>query len=217
MHWLAGAPAGNATSSRGSSMKFTRSAEMLSALVVGLVLGLAGCASQKEPAEQAVAAIEKSLEGSGAMLQKYAPERYEEISASVTALREKLAKEDYGDVVAETPAVVDALRKAVGESQIQKAKAQVEMETEWETLVKTMPAMLAAVDKKISSQAGRPPAGMDRDAYKALVATYDAARASWSKAAESIDAANFESTVATAREARTAISGVMDTLGMKGS
>ncbi|MBF8292540.1 MAG: hypothetical protein HW392_1367 [Steroidobacteraceae bacterium] len=198
-------------------MKFTRSAEMLAALVVGLVLGLAGCASQKEPAEQAVAAIEKSLEGSGAMLQKYVPERYEEISVSFAALREKLAKEDYGDVVAGAPAVVDALRKAVGESQIQKAKAQVEMETAWETLVKTMPAMLAEVDKEISSQGGRPPKGMDRDAYKALVATYDAARASWSKAAESIDAANFESTVATAREARTAIAGVMDSLGMKGS
>jgi hypothetical protein len=190
---------------------------MLAALVAGLVLGLAGCASQKEPAEQAVAAIEKSLEGSGAMLQKYVPERYEEISASIAALRDNLAKENYGDVVAEAPAVVDALRKAVGESQIQKAKAQVEMETEWETLVKTMPAMLAAVDKKISSQAGRPPKGMDRDAYNALVATYDAARASWSKAAESIDAANFESTVATAREARTAIAGVMDTLGIKSS
>ena len=197
-------------------MKFKRSAVTLAALAVGLV-GLAGCASQKEPAEQAIAAIEKSLEGSGAMLQKYVPERYEAISASVTALREKLAKEDYGDVVAGAPAVVDALRKAVGESQIQKAKAQVEMETEWETLVKTMPAILAAVDKKFSSQGGRPPTGMDRDAYKALVATYDAARASWSKAAESIDAANFESTVATAREARTAIAGVMDALGMKGS
>lgn len=198
-------------------MKSTRSVGMLAALVAGLVLGLAGCASQKEPAEQAVAAIEKSLEGSGAMLQKYVPERYQEISASIAALRDNLAKEKYGDVVAGAPAVVDALRKAVGESQIQKAKAQVEMEAEWESLVKTMPAILTAVDKKISSQAGRPPAGMDRDTYKALVATYDAARASWSKAAESIDAANFESTVVTAREARTAIAGVMDTLGMKGS
>lgn len=195
---------------------FKRSAITLAALAVGLV-GLAGCASQKEPAEQAIAAIEKSLEGSGAMLQKYVPERYEEISASVTSLRERLAKEDYGDVVSGAPAIVDTLRRAVADSQIRKAQMKVELESVWENLVKTMPAMLAAVDKKISSQAGRPPKDMDRDAYNALVATYDDARASWSKAAEAVDAANFESTVATASEARTAIAGVMDTLGVKGS
>jgi len=197
-------------------MKFKRSAVTLAALAVGLV-GLAGCASQKEPAEQAIAAIEKSLEGSGAMLQKYQPERYEEINASIAALRDDLAKEKFGDVVSGAPAVIDALRRAVADSQIRKAQMKVELESVWDNLVKTMPAILAAVDKRISSQAGRPPKGMDRDAYKALVATYDAARASWSKAAETIDAANFESTVATAREASTAISGVMDTLGMKGS
>ena len=78
----AGAPAGNATSSRGILMKFTRSAVLLAVLAFGLV-GMAGCANQKEPAEQAMAGIEKSLEGSGAQLQKYLPERYEEDRKSV--------------------------------------------------------------------------------------------------------------------------------------
>ena len=197
-------------------MTFTRSAVTLAALAVGL-LGLAGCASQKEPAEQALAGIEKTLEGSGAQLQKYLPERYQEISASIAALRESLAQEKYGDVVSGAPAVTDALRRAVADSQIRRAQVKVELETVWADLVNTMPAMLATVDKKISSQGGRPPKGMDRDAYKALVATYDAARASWSKAAETIDAASFESSVNTAREARTAIAGVMDKLGMKDS
>ncbi|MGB5133182.1 MAG: hypothetical protein WBO00_11230 [Steroidobacteraceae bacterium] len=195
-------------------MKITQSAITLAALAVGF-LGLAGCASQKEPAEQAMAGIEKSLEASGAMLQKYLPERYEEISAKIAVLREDLAKEKYGDVVSGAPAVADALRRAVADSQIRRAQVKVELETAWDDLVKTMPAMLADVDKKISSQRGKPPKGMDRDAYKALVDTYDAARASWTKAAESIDASNFESTVATAREARTAIAGVMDKLEMK--
>ncbi len=196
-------------------MRIIQSVVAVAALTAGL-MGLAGCASQKEPAEQAMAAIEKSLEGSGAMLQKYLPERYEEINAKVVALREDLTQEKFGDVVSGAPAVADALRRAVADGQIRKAQVKVEMETAWDDLVKTMPAMVTDVDKKISSQGGRPPKGMDRDAYKALVAGYDAARASWSKAAESIDASNFESTVATAREARTAIADVMDKLGMKG-
>ena len=195
-------------------MRITHSAITLAALAIGF-LGLAGCASQKEPAEQAMAGIEKSLEASGAMLQKYLPERYEEISAKVAALRESFAQQKYGDVVSGAPPVADALRRAVADSQIRRAQVKVDLETVWNDLVKTMPAMLADVDKRISSQGGRPPKGMERDAYKALVETYDAARSSWSKAAESIDASNFESTVATAREARTTIAGVMDKLDMK--
>ena len=197
-------------------MTFTRSAVTLAALAVGL-LGLAGCANQKEPAEQAMAGIEKTLEASGAQIQKYVPERYEEINASIAALRESLAQEKYGDVVSGAPAVEATLRRAVADSQIRRAQVKVELETVWADLVKTMPAMLADVDKRIAAQRGRPPKGMDRDAYKALVETYDAARASWSKAAETIDATNFESSVATAREARTAIAGVMDKLGMYAS
>ncbi len=197
-------------------MKFTRSAVTLAALAVGL-LGLAGCANQKEPAEQAMAGIEKTLEGSGAQLQKYLPERYEEISASIAALRESLAQQKYGDVVSGAPAVADALRRAVADSAIRKAQVRVEQEGDWAELVKTMPAMISAVDKKIGALGGRPPKDMDRDTYKSLVATYDSARAAWSKAAETIDAASFESSVMTARDARTAIAGVMDTLGIKAS
>jgi len=197
-------------------MRIIRSAMTVAALAVGL-FGLAGCASQKEPAEQAMAGIEKSLEASGAMLQKYLPERYEEINAKIVALRDDVAKEKFADVVSAAPAVADSLRRAVADAQIRKAQVKVELESVWNDLVKTMPAMLADVDKKISSQGGKPPKDMDRDAYKALVASYDAARASWSKAAESIDASNFESTVAAARDARTTIAGVMDKLGMKGS
>ena len=196
-------------------MMITKSAVMLPALVAGLLLGLAGCASQKEPAEQALAGIEKTLEGSGAQIQKYLPERYVEIGARVAALRDSLAQEKYGDVVAEAPAVAEELRHLVADSAIRRAQLRVEMETEWAELVKTMPAMITAVDKKITAQAGRPPKGMDREAYNAVVATYDAARASWGKVSEAIDSANFESTVVTAREAKTAVVGVMDTLGIK--
>jgi len=197
-------------------MKTTRSSVTMVALAA-VFLGLAGCASQKEPAEQALASIEKTLESSGAQLQKYLPERYEEISGKVAALRESLTVEDYGAVVSGAPALADELRRAVADSAIRRAQVQVEMEAEWAELVKTMPVMIKAVDEKISAQAGRPPKGMDREAYKALVATYDAARASWGKISESIDSANFEATVAAAREAKTAITGVMDSLGIKAS
>ncbi len=197
-------------------MKLNRSAVLLGALALGL-LGLTGCADQKEPAEQALAGIEKTLEDSGAQIQKYLPERYQEIGASVASLRDRLSQQKYGDVVSAAPAVADALRRAVADAQIRRAQVKVELEAVWAELVETMPAMLAAVDRKISAQGGRPPNGMHREAYQAVVASYDAARASWSKAAESIDAASFESSVLAARDARAAIAGVMEKLGIKAS
>ncbi len=43
------------------------------ALALAALIGLAGCASQKEPAEQAMAALEESLKTSGAEIQKQIP------------------------------------------------------------------------------------------------------------------------------------------------
>jgi hypothetical protein len=187
------------------------------ALIAAAAVGLAGCASQKEPAEQALAAIDKTLEGSGAQVQKYLPERYQEIEAKVKALRDALAQENYGDVVADAPAVTDLLRKAVADSAIRRAQLRVEMEAEWAELVKTMPGMIQAMDRKIAVQGGRPPAGLDQSGWKAMIDSYDATRDAWGKASAEISAANFEDTVLAARDAKAKIAAMMDTLGVKAS
>jgi len=187
------------------------------AAFAAVVLGLAGCASQKEPAEQALAAIEKTFAESGAEIQKYLPERHAEVSASIASLREAMAKEKFGDVVSEAGAVQDTLRRAVAESRIRHAQVKVEMESEWAELTKSMPGMIAAVDKKIAAQGARPPKGMEKDAWKATIESYDAARDSWSKAAAEITNANFEESVLAARDAKAKIAGIMETLGLKAS
>ena len=98
------------------TMKTSKSVVVLSALAIGLLLGLAGCANQKEPAEQALAGIEKTLEESGAQIQKYLPERYAEIMPELTSLRDSFAQEKYGDVVTEAPAIAEELRRLVADS-----------------------------------------------------------------------------------------------------
>lgn len=184
------------------------------AIVAAALLAVAGCASQKEPAEQALAGIDKTLADSGAQIQKYLPERYAEITAKVAALKDQLAKEEYGDVVAGAPAVVAELRRAVADSAIQRAQARVAMESEWADLLKEMPAMIEAVDRKLASQGSRLPQGMDRAAYRAMVDSYDAARDSWGKASAEMTGANFEATVVAGREAKATIAGVMQSLGI---
>ena len=189
----------------------------LTAALAALCLGLAACASQKEPAEQALAALEAKFKESGADVQKYLPERYAEVEKSLADLRDSMAKESYGDVVKGAASAQDALKRAIADARVTHAQSIAAMETEWNDLVKDMPAMITAMDKKISSQRGKAPKGMTADAWKQTIADYDAARDSWSKAAADMTRANFEATVVAAREAKAKIAAIMQSLEVTAS
>ena len=189
----------------------------MTAALAALCLGVAACASQKEPAEQALAAVEAKFKESAAEIQKYLPERHAEIEASVASLRESMSNEDYSDVVAEAGQVQQSLKRAIGESRVKRAQVQVQMEDEWTEMSKSVPAMIDAMDKKITSQRGKPPQGMTREAWKQTIADYDAARDAWSKAAAEMTRANFEATVLAARDAKAKIAAIMESLDVKSS
>ena len=189
----------------------------LTAALAALCLGLAACASQKEPAEQALAALEAKFQESGAEVQKYLPERYAEVEKSLADLRDSMAKESYGDVVTGAAAAQDALKRAVADARVAHAQSVAALENEWDNLVKEVPAMIAAMDKKITAQRGKPPKGMAGDAWKQTIADYDAARDAWSKASADMTRANFEASVAAARDAKAKIASIMQSLDVTAS
>lgn len=194
-----------------------RSKAFRAAALAVVMLGLAACASQKEPAEAALAAVEAKFKETGAEVQKYLPERYAEVEAGLASLRESAAGQKYGDVVTGAEKVTDDLKRAVAEARIKRAQMLIEMESEWTELTKSMPEMIAAMDKKISAQRGRPPQGMTADVWKQTIADYDAARDAWSKAASEITSQTFEATVLAAREAKAKIAAIMESLDIKTS
>jgi hypothetical protein len=188
----------------------------VTAALAAICLGTAACASQKEPAEQAFAAVEAKFEESGAEIQKYLPERYAELESNVASLRESLATEDYGDVVTGAAAAQDALKRAIADARVKRAQTIAAMDDEWDELVRSMPPMIEAMDKKISSQRGRPPKGMTGEEWKQTIAEYDTARDAWSKAtATERTRANLEGMVTAAREAKSRITAIMDKLEVK--
>ena len=189
----------------------------VTAALAALCLGVAACASQKEPAEQAFAAVEAKFKESAAEIQKYLPERYAELEAGMASLRASMADESYGDVVAEAGQVQQSLKRAIGESRVRRAQLVVEMESEWDELSKSLPAMVVAMDKKIASQRGRPPKGMTGDEWKQTIAEYDASRDAWSKAVTEMTRATFEESVLAARDAKVKIAGIMEKLGVEPS
>ena len=109
------------------------------------------------------------------------------------------------------------LGRAVADARIKRAQVLVEMESEWAELTKSLPEMIAAMDKKITAQRGRPPQGMTAEAWKQTIAEYDAARDAWSRAAAEMTSQTFEATVLAARDAKAKIAAIMDSLGAKAS
>src|SRR3954468_16269745 len=68
-------------------------------------LMMVGCASQKEPAEKAVAQVESSLAEFRADAEKYEADELKAVDESVTKLKNSLANKDYGSVVTAAPAI----------------------------------------------------------------------------------------------------------------
>jgi hypothetical protein len=189
----------------------------VTAVIAALCLGVAACASKKEPAEQALAALETKFQEAGAEIRKYLPERHAELEASVASLREAMAQEDYGDVVTGAASAQESLKRAIADSRVARAQMLAAMDTEWTELTQSMPKMIDAMDKKITSQRGRPPKGMNSDAWKQTIADYDAARDTWTKAVAEMSRATFEQSVLAARDAKARIEAIMATLEVKAS
>ena len=187
------------------------------AFAFAALIGLAGCASQKEPAEKALASLEETLKASGPEVQQQLPDRYAEIETKVAAVRASMEQKDYGDVVTGAAEATDALKRAVADSRVHRAQARAAMEDEWNALLKSMPPMIEAIDKKIAAQGSKPPKGMEKDAWKQLVASYDAARDAWGATAAGMRKETFEASVKAGRDAKVTIAGIMETLGLKAS
>lgn len=187
------------------------------AFAFAALLGLAACASQKEPAEQAMAGLEESLKTYGAEIRKQLPERHAEIEAKVAELRASMEQKSYGDVVDGAAAAADDIKRAVADSRVARAQNQVKMEAEWEELMESMPKMIAAIDRKIAVQGSKPPQGMEKEAWKQLVDSYDAARDAWGATAAGMKRETFEATVLAGRDAKATIAGVMDSLELEAS
>jgi hypothetical protein len=187
------------------------------AFALAACIGLAGCASQKEPAEKAMAAVEETLKASGEEIRQFLPDRADEIEAKVAALRASMEQKSYGDVVTGAAEASADLKRAIADSRVARAKNRAAMEREWEELLVSMPKMIEAIDKKIAVQGNKAPKGMEKAAWKLLVESYDAARNAWGATAAGMKKETFDASVKAGRDAKATISGIRDQLGIQDS
>lgn len=176
-------------------------------LAAAAVLLLAACGSQKEPAEQTVAALENALNEVRADAQQYAPENLQAAQDSVSRLREHLANQDYSGVLQLAPAVraeLAELRTSVTEGRANAEAVAAAAQSEWEELSASVQPLVDKLQARVDQidKTRRYPKGMNRAAFEAAKNGVEALKTQWSEASAEFSSGEAASAVRKARQAK---------------
>jgi hypothetical protein len=185
-------------------------------------VALVSCASQKAPAEQAVAAAESALAAIHDTAQKYAPEMLQVVETQVNALKDSLAKGDYKGVLDQAPAVMSAingLKDAAAARQAEAEAAAAKAKDAWGPMSTAIPKMIDAISSRVAilSKSHHLPKGVTKDSLNAAKAGLDTLKSSWSDATSAASAGDYTTAMAKAEAAKAQATQVMQSLGMTSS
>src|SRR6185503_2010680 len=127
-------------------MRMTRTILALAATV------LVACSSQKEPAENAVAKVDASLNEFRADAQQYAADQLQTVDASVKRLKDALANKNYRVVVSAAPSVtaeIDALKTSVAEAKQEAEATLAAAQSEWSDLSTSVPPLVEKLQARV--------------------------------------------------------------------
>ena len=130
-------------------MKFTK---VLMALTASAML-ITGCASQKNPATNAVAQAEALLSEIRVDAAQFAPTELHGAEATLAKLKSDLAKEDYKDVIDGVPQFNKDLA-ALKEVVVAKQTQMVAATHEWQTLSAEVPKQVEAIQVRVDALSG---------------------------------------------------------------
>jgi hypothetical protein len=183
------------------------------------LLVMAGCANQKEPATQAVAAAEAALAAVKDDATRFLPDDLQGVEASLTSLKNSLAKGDFKAVVSGAPAVMaslSSLKDAAGAKKAEFDTANAAAMTEWTALSTDLPKMVGAIESRIGILAGakRLPRNLSQESFDSAKAGLDVLKASWGEATAAATAGNAVDAVAKAKSVQSKGAEVLALLGM---
>jgi len=161
------------------------------AACAAITILITGCASQEEPAAQAVMAAEASLAEVRVDAAKFAPEELKAAEARLAALRADLANEKYKKVLHGSSLLtqeVATLKERVVSKQTQDAAAT----HEWEALSSEVPKMVQAIESRVDTLSGsrKLPAEVNKEAFESAKAALATMKTTWAEASAAFDAGN---------------------------
>ena len=189
---------------------------LLAALIAVLVVG---CANQKAPAQQAIAAAQSSLDGVRDEAQKYVPDQLQAIDAQLQALKDSFAKGDYKAVLTGAPTLSTAISSLKEAAEAKKADAEAALakaKDAWGSMSAEVPKMVEAIQKKVDtlSKTHKLPKGMTKEGFAAAKSSLEPLKSTWSDAANAAGAGNFTDAMTKAQEVKDKAAEIMKSLGM---
>jgi hypothetical protein len=171
-------------------------------LIVCSILTLfVACANQMQPAKDALANINTTLDSVSADAQKYVPDQFAQAQGKVAALTASFEKKDYAAVVAGAPAVLAEVNGLAGAAAAKKDEIVKALGNEWRDLAASVPQSLSAAQTRIAalSKTKHVPKDMNLGAAKSGLAD---ATSAWDKAQAAFKSGNAADAVAAAKEAK---------------
>jgi phytoene dehydrogenase-like protein len=168
-----------------------------------MVLILAACAGQKQPAAKLIGEIQATVTAASAEAAKYIPQQLMSVQARLNALKASFDKGDYAAVVSGAPEVLAAAHSLATAAAEKKDEALKALNDQWTALAGSVPADLTLIQnrvdflgKKANKKAA---AGMDLAAAKSALSD---AMALWSKAQAAFATGNLDEAVKTAQDVK---------------
>jgi len=168
------------------------------AVVAALLLG--ACASQQEPATQAIAGIESAI-NAATDAAKYVPDQLAGVQSKLTELKTAFDNKDYKTVLARAPAVLAEAQGLLGATMLKKESVAKAMSAEWPGLAAAVPGLVTQVSARVATLAKSAHPASDIDLAAAKSGSADATLA-WSKAQAAFTAGDVDAAVTSAREAK---------------
>jgi hypothetical protein len=197
------------TTDRRWASLITLSAALL--LLLGVPM-LAGCASDKAPAEAAIAAAEQAVRATIAEASKYVPDQATSLQAALTAAKDKFAKGDYAAALGEAKSLTDRAKEVASAATAKKA----ELTKTWESLSSGLPKVMDAIKSRVDilSNSKKLPADMTADKLASAKSGLGVMTEQWTAATASFVGGNLPDAITKGTAVKTKAAEVLTTLGM---
>ncbi len=190
--------------------------------VVAAVLLVAGCASQKEPATQAIAAAERALDAVKQDAAKFVPNDLRSVESTIGSLKDSLAKGDYKAVLAEAPALMSSIGTL--EDGIASKKAELEAAVaaaaqQWQGMATDLPKMVEAIQSRVDilSKSKTLPKSLDPASFESAKSGLEMMKSTWTEATNAFTTGNVQEAVSKAQQVKDKGAEVMRMLGLSAS
>jgi hypothetical protein len=193
-----------------------KSAWLLTAMLAVLV---AGCASQKGPAEKAVATVDAALASLRDDAQKYVPDQLQAVDSQVSALKDSLSKGDYKGVLAAAPNVttaIDSLKDAVAAKKAEAEAALAKAKEQWNSLSTEVPKMVDSIQTRIAtlSKTKKLPKNVDKAAVASARSGLDSLKSAWDEASSAATSGDFVGAAAKGQAVKDKATEILHSLGV---